>query len=662
MNSNQQYAQLSFEEIEQNISSLSLQNKIVESLSLANYLEINFPKKARGYLCQYDIFSNLGLNEHAERVIDRAFNSGLQNHELINNRYIDLLLKYRLWDEVVNIYKTIDKKSDQLGSISVDCAINIKDFESAKVIANSLSANIKDTYLSKIKSAIKKETDKEAISDEEALSSLKNSIREKNLSQCEYYSWIIYQRKITNIESLIATTEIFHGEFEYYPRVIFFRNWAYKQRPDLETIAQRYSISIAFQNRFHAAYKAVSAFYNSKDGLTQRICNNLSLITQNSAFDLESSLHSWNPEYADKARIRASNLASRIDHGSFLQSHLPVTTSDHKATKELIRPSKNFIESARATSIPRVAICISGQMRGFDKNWPNLKMLADRLNADLFIHTWDKQTHAPPLFRRLDRFIGNDLARTLPSYLSQTSQFSSRFPKTAAVLQKKFESVVKSEDFNFTDAKAIAIEREEEFEKTLSRQKNLMIRGNFNQCKMYYKIQRCDNLRRAHELIDNEYYNCVVRIRPDACVEVPDIEHYIDICASRDNKVFTHYVTPDGVGDQFLIASSKAMEAIAETWSFAEKYGTWSFGPNFSTHAAEPLLGDICYTAGLEVEYLPTSKFSLVTELVVDRLDIRPALIQDTEGTETLDINAFLSAVENHYRKKNSALNISVSS
>lgn len=221
----------------------------------------------------------------------------------------------------------------------------------------------------------------------------------------------------------------------------------------------------------------------------------------------------------------------------------------------------------------KVALCISGQMRGYLKAYPSVKKnIIDVFDPDIFIHTWDDVGKSNNLHRRTlphpmthyipRKFIDNQL-----DFLSIFTHFSSEISSQNVVNEAELQELY--------NPKACVVEKSptpEEFNdffgfkvpsKMVKKQPKAMWSRN-----LFYKIYKCNELKKDFEQRNNFKYDLVIRLRPDLSIgEVisPQIEK---------NTLYYRYLTINisyQIADQYFYADSYTMDRVCDAYSHIEE-------------------------------------------------------------------------------------------
>ncbi|MGR3527359.1 MAG: hypothetical protein ACU0CT_15305 [Paracoccaceae bacterium] len=289
----------------------------------------------------------------------------------------------------------------------------------------------------------------------------------------------------------------------------------------------------------------------------------------------------------------------------------------------------------------RVAICVSGQLRGYEMalaSWR--KTLLTAIEPTFFIHSWEAigrssaepfrfvlpfaGTHFPEAYRMQVGLIGYDAAQA-------------RYPTLFNHLKGNA----------IADSSALAALYGSEYV-VLENEHGPKFAGFSNQQKMHYKIYAADQMARAAGEFD-----LFVRIRPDLEVKLApfDWRDLLDSAQSRTvlytEKAPSLHYGHLMVGDQFAIAPPDLMEVYAKTWeSFSTLAGTAPGGcpAEFTGHVSLALT---CWYNGIVMEKAPIRFGKLLEAQSMSSVEICSALENDLSSRRLLDSvdTALLTAV-----------------
>ena len=216
----------------------------------------------------------------------------------------------------------------------------------------------------------------------------------------------------------------------------------------------------------------------------------------------------------------------------------------------------------------KVAICISGQLRGYSRAFPSWKgtLLRD-VDYDLFVHSWTAigRSGAEP-FRYVLPFEGKRFVERYREVCLQIGfdEFRLRYPKLFQTLAETGR-VTERQLSEFYGTQFVRLE--DDFAAPYSMFSN--------QEKMHSKIQSCFNLATA----SGKEYDLFIRLRPDKSIKYLGYR-WGDICEMchsapvvfADLKAGVHY-TNLMIGDQFAAGARQQMEIYSSTFSRYPRLG-----------------------------------------------------------------------------------------
>lgn len=221
---------------------------------------------------------------------------------------------------------------------------------------------------------------------------------------------------------------------------------------------------------------------------------------------------------------------------------------------------------------PRIAFCISGEIRGPAGHLKEVSQAAQALNADVFVSAWSERGRrtlagaSSPL--QLRRTLGATAALMLP--VATYHNMSLCFPAAQEIMDRDRASVEGELREAFPDA-VIDLEPSDRLSLFLETKTN----DRFS-LRMLYKIWRCNQIRRAHQDQNGVAYDYVIRFRPDC---LPDVNAFlssrslsdrVQIPNSGGNKNFVHDIYWMGSADQDDYLSAlfgRAVLSVRDPWS-----------------------------------------------------------------------------------------------
>lgn len=187
----------------------------------------------------------------------------------------------------------------------------------------------------------------------------------------------------------------------------------------------------------------------------------------------------------------------------------------------------------------KTALCISGHLRTFEDNFESVKInILDRMNCDVFIHTWDIMGIA---YRPCDSRL----------YSIETQRLVNKIQ-------------------NLYNPKKLVIEPTKNFSITPLMQSRLLDHRDISGIlSMFYKIEACNNLKKDYEKEKQFSYDCVIRFRGDLFMETP---MPVDVNTNLNHLFIPVYGNFGGICDQFAYGCSPIMDTYSELYSNIQRY------------------------------------------------------------------------------------------
>lgn len=654
----------SIEECEAAIGAASSESNWVVVAAIGLHISTVWPNRIRGPLAHHDGLKQLLLMEDAREVIDLAIRN-FGPAVLLIQRLITFNLLCCRPDQALAVFNEHSVAASDNASLraAVNASLKLKDFESASKIIEMESFPSNDISGFKNQISREKESWEKLVEEwhqtkrsESGIPDITSCLDEGKTELALTGIWLLYRSGACNEAFFDIATQKLPTESERSLRVVFFRTLAYRIFPDNLGYALLHVRANFFSHQYEQAYATlVDNSLQIEDSAYLKLKIRLEDLIGFKSESYTRTQISGNPsiEQAQLEAIRAANVLTwNNEHERAAHFSLSVLKScSSPAVHEALRLPSPYVRTRKVDS-PRIAVCISGQLRSAQTNLPHiLSNIVEPLDADVFVHTWDKAQCTLPRFRHIHRFIGTKLTNDLPAHLRETPAFSARFPTASRKLVTPIETIVTpSWVEQFIKVKKCVIETEQNFLDNRKLSQPLKFARTFNQAKMFYKIKACNDLRKSHELEFGFKYDAVIRIRPDLQINIPELKNYIQDVIENRNKVLVHYIEIMGIGDQFAIASPDAMDAYASIWDFLENHQRWDYLPGFDVQPAEILLGNHFIAAGLQAQVIPASHNNLTADLAIAYHDLTNEFEYDAKNHgDPAEVQGFLSSYKSWY-------------
>lgn len=219
------------------------------------------------------------------------------------------------------------------------------------------------------------------------------------------------------------------------------------------------------------------------------------------------------------------------------QSNIGCVTTLQNSRIPVVQPYIKTVKSQNATSDNKkvkTALCISGHLRTFEGNFKSVyDNIINRLDCDVFIHTWDKMGLQW-------RFTDSNLHMIETEYL---------------------ESRIKQ----LYNPKKLVIEKYRQMPTTpIMFKKQIDHRDVPGILSMFYKIEACNELKKQYENENNFKYDCVIRFRGDLSMESPIP---VDSNTNLNYLFLPVFGNFAGLCDQIAYGSSEIMDKYSNIYS-----------------------------------------------------------------------------------------------
>lgn len=278
---------------------------------------------------------------------------------------------------------------------------------------------------------------------------------------------------------------------------------------------------------------------------------------------------------------------------------------------------------------PKVAVCVSGQLRGFGvalDSWRRSFLPA--IDATIFINSWRRigRTSAEP-FRYVLPFEGKqftDLYREIGVALG-TETLQRRYPALFAALTMTGEiSEAELSALYATPHVHLDDEREAQFQ------------GLTNPEKMHRKIEACFDMVEA----SGQEFDLILRIRPDKPVTLVGFD-WRDMVTATHDRPLIYAETAFGIhygalmmGDQFAIGAPAASRVYARTASRSPAITRFDLLKHHRALTGHVSLAQNCWLHGIDVRKVPMRFGKLQDPEPLSAIAIRDALKRDSAGRD----------------------------
>lgn len=237
----------------------------------------------------------------------------------------------------------------------------------------------------------------------------------------------------------------------------------------------------------------------------------------------------------------------------------------------------------------KIAICISGQPRTWDKCYPSWEKFIQKLNdhfsatTDIFCHAWDFNT-PPHAVLAIDKLGNNHL---VSDFLRVKGQLIDDKEKDTLIQQLKPVSYLfESEEVSKKKTKDLHVQSI----KYVNEHGNISIQFAGSQ---FYGVMRAAHLKKKHELENGFKYDMCIRLRYDLYLNDDQINWFFnprsgDANIPKYNTFYSCHTGKDGnqfpfhrLGDVFWYADSVTFDRICDFYRWIPMIGTRSFNKQY---------------------------------------------------------------------------------
>jgi hypothetical protein len=281
-------------------------------------------------------------------------------------------------------------------------------------------------------------------------------------------------------------------------------------------------------------------------------------------------------------------------------------SADHPVRSKVVLSSKS--------ERPRVAVCVSGQLRSYLASWPTTKAALEGMDVTYFVFTWDKTGAGFGVGDSISRKLPDSVRYKIASTFQTKDFFSTRYPKTFDLLNES-STITTAECMEFFDTPFVEVKDEEKFEARYESYSGLRWDGNLNQPKMYYGIHRAIMMKKKYEDEINMRFDAVIRIRPDLGIQRIGATD-IGIASSGNIALCTH-LHLNNIGDIFLIMSTEVADIVGNMWPAMEAAKAFAIVPGASGTPAETALFETLCWNGVRLRKVRDSSVLSLNSVVV---------------------------------------------
>lgn len=211
-------------------------------------------------------------------------------------------------------------------------------------------------------------------------------------------------------------------------------------------------------------------------------------------------------------------------------------------TSSIVVPQSSITVSPVSEKIKiKTAVCISGFLRTFELCYDSIvKNILNKLDCDVFIHTWDV---IGANLRHFDRKVSG----------LYTAGFHDKIHKMYAPKKMIVEPAI---NWELTPIMIKQIEHGRDPRGVLS---------------MFYKIKACNDLKKEYEKENNFTYDCVIRLRADLTFQAPIP---VDLGTNFNSLYIPRFGDFGGINDQLAYSGSQTMDKYCEMFDRIEEYLT----------------------------------------------------------------------------------------
>ncbi|WP_373451516.1 hypothetical protein ACEN41_06180 [Campylobacter bilis] len=248
--------------------------------------------------------------------------------------------------------------------------------------------------------------------------------------------------------------------------------------------------------------------------------------------------------------------------------------------KFLLNYNYNIFYNKHLKSSQKVALCISGAMRGIE--WEvNLKKVIESFpfNVDVFLFTWNSEFLWPGLNGAggswAKRLLNKELLDIIPEQIMHRNNLKNYFPHVFFKLNQEYSIPINLEKLPKTDIiKKIIVKNQDQFLKKYGLNlDNIFI----NISKIWYANYELLKSIICYEAENNFQYDFIIKVRPDLEYNINFSIEDLDKMHLNDLMIKHHESLNGGLNDNFAAGRRCVMEIYLSLW----KYGFLNKSINF---------------------------------------------------------------------------------
>jgi tetratricopeptide (TPR) repeat protein len=298
----------------------------------------------------------------------------------------------------------------------------------------------------------------------------------------------------------------------------------------------------------------------------------------------------------------------------------------------------------------KVALCISGQLRGYREGYESLKkVFIDPLQPDIYVHTWqDVGCKEPYASAHADRvFSGHFLAAYRKLFLIKNysyPQIKRLLPSVFSLLQNN-TSIDKAQLQAFYKAERVEIEDDAV----------MPFSALLNRDKMFHKIRACNQLVTE----SGKQYDLVIRVRPDVVFSLDEGIDWFAISEACNTQkiIWANHAGAGfigfkenrggsyGSGDSFAISSQAGINFYANVGVSKQSFMEQGLA-YFSAHSSHTILGHGLWLGGYRRQPIPFATKPDMVNISLKTEDIYQVIQHDLVHMDKDLADEFMKALE----------------